>query len=409
MIRTASTLSISSHDMQNYSYLVNGTQLGLLSTASQNIHIQSSHRAFQYIAALRADKEDLAAGLARQRQLISRFLTVTNILSQRGAGELNSLLREYSLLPDLMLCYDENRLQAWLPATVGFYLLRNGELRRVKPAALQDDYFCESYLEDHYYYSLQIQADDHYLLLPPQLVAYFPAGEIAGKLLDIRQLPAKMSEIIRIARNKGYSADESWLAIEVQLKEDDDYPDPQRRGRSWLAGRGADSQSDLESGSESLEEAEPVAEKTELSWFDQLLQDKRKLGLALAGLVVLLVLLISALVWSAGNKEKEIEPSVTDPDLTTTTQAPATPTPTKKPTSTPVPTKPPVLLVVAANRLNLRDIPDREGKLLTVLENGEELIQLEDPADGWVKVETSSGLAGFVFYDYVAESEEGQR
>ena len=67
------------------------------------------------------------------------------------------------------------------------------------------------------------------------------------------------------------------------------------------------------------------------------------------------------------------------------------------------------MLVVAANRRNLRDIPDREGMLLSVLENGEELIQLEDPADGWVKVETSSGLAGFVFYDYVAENEEGQR
>ncbi len=406
MIRTASTLNISSHDMQNYSYLVNGTQLGLLSTASQSIHIQASHRPFQYIIGIKADPADQATGLVRQRQLLSRYLTVTGILSQRGPGDLNDLLREYKLLPDLLLCYDENRLQAWLPVAFGFYLLRNGELRRVKPAGSPDEHFSESYREDHAYYSLQIQAEDHYLLLEPQLLTYFPAGEIAEKLLDIRQLPAKMSEIIRTARNKGYSDLSSWLAIEVQLKETDEYPDQirQRRSGSWLAAKRTDEdQAELESGSEALHEEESDQEKNAASWLALLRQDKKKLGLALVALAAGLALLLSVILMLATKNQPEPEPSETEPVLTTSTSLAPTAAPTKKPTITPVPTKADHMLVVAANRLNLRDIPDRTGQLLSVLEKGDRLIQEEDPADGWVKIRTESGLVGYVFYDYVED------
>ena len=82
------------------------------------------------------------------------------------------------------------------------------------------------------------------------------------------------------------------------------------------------------------------------------------------------------------------------------------PTPTAAPTVTPVPTKPPVQLVVSARRLNLREAPGKDSKLLTTLEKGAVLIQLEEPENDWVRVQTEDGLIGYVYAQYVKTSEE---
>jgi hypothetical protein len=160
VIKTAMTVSFNGDDLQQFSYLINGTHLGLLSAAAQNIHIQTSHRQLQYVVGIRAAEPDLAASLSEQRQQLSRWQAFLPILAHRGSTNLNDLMVQYNLRPDLMICFDETRLQAWLPVTDGFYLLRNGEMRRLKPVSLRDLVFDEPYHETHHYYSFQISQDD---------------------------------------------------------------------------------------------------------------------------------------------------------------------------------------------------------------------------------------------------------
>ncbi len=415
MIKTAMTVSFNGDDLQQFSYLINGTHLGLLSAAAQNIHIQTSHRQLQYVVGIRAAEPDLAASLSEQRQQLSRWQAFLPILAHRGSTNLNDLMVQYNLRPDLMICFDETRLQAWLPVTDGFYLLRNGEMRRLKPVSLRDLVFDEPYHETHHYYSFQISQDDFILLLPPDLPQVFASGEIADLLLGLRQLPAKMSELFQIARQRGYQQDQTWLALEVLHKEADQHPGlepdgPGARLRSWMDKRRSTAfgQEEHESDSETMadEPEPPVPSRIQIR---QLLADRNwRLRVLLPALLVLILVIVIA-AW-AGSRKPQTDP--TDPTGTTlaptpTLTAAATPTPTVKPTASPTPTEPPVKLQVTARRLNLRDQPSTDGQLLATLENGDMLVQMSEPQDDWVKVQTGDGLVGYVYYPYVGPPDEG--
>ncbi|MDW7659644.1 MAG: SH3 domain-containing protein [Bacillota bacterium] len=415
MIKTALTVSISSEDIQHFSYLINSTHLGLLSSAAQNIHIQTSHRPIQFMIGIRADEPDDAANLAEQRQKLSHWQAFLPILTHRGSAELNGLLVQYKLQPDLMVCYDENRLQAWIPTEIGFYLLRTGELRRLKPVSLEESFFSAEYHEAHHYYSLQISPDDFYLLLPPDLPTFFTTGEIADLLLGLRQLPAKMSELVHVARQRGYQRETTWLAVEVLRKEEDQHPGQERTRSSFMqaifgskktaAGSIGKNESDSESMADESDEQNDVPK----SQFERLLADRRRLIRLVAPLALVLILLISAVIWAIGRPnntdptQSTTDPAATEPTITIA----ATPTPTTRPTASPTPTEPPVILVVSARRLNLRDTPSRDGTLLTTLDNGDQLVQLSEPEDDWVKVRTDDGLTGYVFAQYVTTADAG--
>ena len=94
--------------------------------------------------------------------------------------------------------------------------------------------------------------------------------------------------------------------------------------------------------------------------------------------------------------------STSGTSATESTIAPAA-SPTPKPTVTPVPTEPQKMLVVSAQRLNLREEPTIEGTLLRTLNNGDLLVQLDEPDGDWVHVETEDGEQGYVYVHYVTE------
>jgi hypothetical protein len=415
VIKTALTVNISSEDIQQFSYLINGTHLGLLSSASQNIHIQTSHRPIQYMIGIRAAEPDDAANLAEQRQKLSRWQAFLPILNHRGSAELNGLLIQYQLQPDLMVCYDEYRLQAWVPNEIGFYLLRAGELRRLKPVTLQGTVFSADYHDKHHFYSLQIVPDDFYLLLPPDMPTFFTTGEIADLLLGLRQLPAKMSELIQIARQRGYQRETTWLAVEVLRKEEDQHPGQERTGASFMRSlfgskkTAAGSSGSHESDSESMADEPEEKSALQKSPFERLFADRRRLIRLVVPLALVCIVVVAAVAWSLGRQgatdptESTTNPSATEPTVTIA----ATPTPTTRPTASPTPTEPPVILVVSARRLNLRDKPSRNGTLLTTLDSGDELVQLSEPEDDWVMVRTKDGLTGYVFAQYVTLADAG--
>jgi hypothetical protein len=414
LIRTALTLSISAQDAQNTSYLVNGTHLGMLSSAPQNTHVQTNHRPLQLIVAIRNDDLAETASMVRQRYQINAWQDFLQILARHGSNDLSNLLHHYHLNPAWLICIDDHRLQAWLPAETGFYLLRQGELRRLRPAAPRDSGGpAADPLVALHYYALRLNQFDQYFLLPPALLGFFNPGEAAEVLLGLSQLPAKVSDLFNTARMRGHSEECSWLAMQILRLEEDRLPDSSRRKPfgerfpllSQLIGltrpptpdeSGSDSigpaEADMASSGKTALPANPIKAIMASRWFPLYL------GGGLLLLIVLIVVLVIGI--QAGRK-----PSGSDPTLTSTapTVTIGTPTPTPKitPTKPPTPTIAPPQLAVSARQLNLREEPNRNSKLLATLKTGDLLYQLAEPQGDWVKVKTIDGQTGYVYYSYV--------
>lgn len=221
MIKTAIAVNISAVEARTVTYLVNGTQLGLLSSGTQNNHIQTSNRPLQCVIAVRAEEPESGSPLAYQRQRISNWQTFIQLLSKRGIGDLNAMLNQYHLESDLLICFDEYRMNAWLPTGAGFYLLRQGELRRLRPIIPREPVIDEEYIENHSYFSLQVSEDDYVLVIPSGLLDYFQGNELAEILQGLQQLPAKLGEILQTARQRGFDQEETYIAIQVLRLEDD--------------------------------------------------------------------------------------------------------------------------------------------------------------------------------------------
>lgn len=413
MIKTALTMNINPQDAQINTYLVNGTHLGLLSSATQNIHVQTCHRPVQMVVAIQAQDQDSGTSLARQRQLISAWQAFFPILTHRGCLELNDLLQQYHLVPDLIICYDETRLQAWLPADSGFYLLRRGEMRRLRPVTLRDNLFSDAYHETHLFYALQLNPEDYFFVLPPDLIPVFSAGEIAGILLGLRQLPAKMSDLFHTARQRGYVNDATWIAIQVLRLEEDQKPDSShvnliQSARGWLQGLkpAAGASMPEDSASDAMTTGEEPAERQEARLPGGYWPPTRanlRVWIAAMGLLALLLLVVILVIGRPGGEPQESS-TVPSESTSQTTAAPTTVKPTEATTSQTT-TEALITLTVNAKKLNLREEPNTQANLLKTLQEGDQLVQLSEPQDDWVKVRTADGMEGYVFFDYVKTSE----
>ncbi len=416
MIKTAITVNICAADAQTGSYLINGMHLGLLSAATQNTHIQTCHRPVQYYVAIRNPDDPLAsASLAHHRHEVNAWQEFLPILIRRSSTDLNALLQQYHLQPDLLVCLDENRLLGWLPNTISFFLLREGELRRLRPVKLGEPVFSETYHDKHSYYSLQISADDFYLILSPDLISFFNNGEIADLLLGLRQLPAKMGELLQTARQRGYQADTSWLAIQILRLEEDQKPGNERKGlgvplRKWFSGSRQTGQatdadeSDTESMShEETEDPQTVKQgKNRRIWPPS--RSNWPFWLIALTTILLLVFVLTS-VFGGNLPAEPTDESTEATEPTVTTAATTTARPTTAPTATPVPTEPQQILIVTARQLNFRDEPTRQGRLLGMFTTGDRLIQLAEPENDWIKVEDADGRIGFVYAPYVTPEE----
>jgi len=412
LIRSALTLSISPLDAQTTSYLVNGTHLGLLSAAPQNTHVQTTHRPLQMIVALKDTELGNASSLVLQRQRLSAWQEFMPILSRRPVSDLNRLLNQYRIFPCWLIVFDEHRLQAWLPADAGFYLLRDHELRRMRPTSPRDEVpAAAEYSEGpRQFYTLSLQQNDQFFLLPPALFNLFGPGEAADVLTGLRQLPAKVGELISTARQRGFSEEFTWLAMQVLRLEEDYLPGAPKKAdvnkpRMLFPGLfGQTRQNDRhDPDSEAVdlddESLDQQSDGQKLTFWTAL--NNRKFVYLLGGGLLLIVLLIIAIVLLS---LPENEPDTTDPTSTPTSTAvmtSATAEPTLTPTLAPSPTPALPQLLVSARRLNLRSEPTRDSALLDTLENGDILYQLAEPADDWVKVRTAEGLEGFVYFSYV--------
>ena len=421
MIKTALTINISQSDAQSVSYLANGTHLGLLSSAGQNIHVQASHRPVQMVTGIKAIEPESGSRLAHQRQQINAWQSMFPLLAHRGASALNSLLTQYHLLPHLLICLDENRLQAWIGSEHAFYLLRQGEVRLLHPVPPRDADLPESFLDQHQYYSLQLFLDDFFFIIPPDLLPYFSAGEFAEQLLGLRQLPAKMSDLIATARQRGYEQETTWLALQVQRLEEEQNPEGRSGGAlhafgSFLNRLG--SPSGQEHRSDSATDAIP-ANGADLTGDEERLRGRRKPGSTVnpavkwLGMAVILIAAVIAIILLTGKKPPETEPSNTTSATTvstttveTTTEATTLATTTETTTEATTTTEPEIILVVHVSRLNLRAEASKSSDLLAKLDTGAKLVQLEEPADKWVKVRTEEGLVGYVYASYVSPADE---
>ena len=411
------TLCISSRDSQNTSFLVNGTHLGLMSSIAQNTHVQTSARPVQMIVALRDG--DIASGnlLVYQKQLISAWQEFLQIISRQSSGDINLLLQQYRLFPDWLVIFDQSRLQAWLPGKTGFYLLRDQELRRLRPVSprVEPDQAASHPDDPRQYYNITLSERDQLFVLPPDIFELFTSGEATEVLLGLRQLPAKVGDLIRTARLRGYNEDFTWLAIQISLLRDD-YQPGQDRAKKNHASQGFFP--GLLARSSKKGTAETHSESVSVEYPDDQAQSKNRNNPGFFGRwnnsrwlpvvfgTAVLILVLAAAAFMLLSNPPDPNPAETTAEtttiITTVTMTP-TPSPTVQPTVPPTPTPAPQL-VVSVRRLNLRSQPTRNSDLILTLENGDLLYQLAEASDGWVMVRTIEGHEGYVFFDFVART-----
>lgn len=92
---------------------------------------------------------------------------------------------------------------------------------------------------------------------------------------------------------------------------------------------------------------------------------------------------------------KDDEPKLegVNTDITVCDEREETPTP-------PAPKKQLKATVVNCKRLNVRNDPDAKSNVVEVLDAGSELT-IDDVENGWVKVQTESGVAGYVMDKFI--------
>lgn len=417
MIRTTITLSICARDAQDTSYLINGTLLGMLSSASQQTHVQTNNRPLQLAVAIRNDDIGSPSALVKHQQMVSAWKDFQHILARKGSSNLNSLLQQYHMFPELLICIDDQRLQAWLPSAIGFYMLRNGQLNRLLPTAHRDTAPMseEDQPENRQYYSINVRHKDQYYLLPPTLQNFFNPGEAAEMLHGLRQLPAKVSELFSTAHLRGFTEENSWLGLQISRLEEDQLLDekhnPALQVRLPLFAR-------LFSNAAKIESDESASESVGLSGAETSAKPKNKiignfiqkitashfLPYYLVGgaslLLVFFAIILFLLIPGAKPADNPTGTSVSETVISTaatTTDAIST---EKMPTET---TALPDLIVIAV-KLNLRAEPSREAALLTSFVKNDKLYKLEEPVEGWTKVSTVDGIIGYVYSIYVSES-----
>jgi hypothetical protein len=406
LIRTALTLSIIPADMQNCSYLANGTHLGLLSQSAQNIHVQTSHRPIQLTVALRTE-ETSAAALTRQRQLVGAWQDFAQLLAKRGTAELNSLIGQYHLKADWLILLDEKRLQAWLPADAGFYLLRQNVLRFLRPIPAPELPGGEvPDLAGRQYYSFAVDQGDQIYLLPPALLSFFGSGEASAILLGLRQLPARVADLINTAHQRGFTIEFTWMALQIVHLEPDELPGMTQKPRSTNPGlvasllgrRSAAGQQAPAADSFSLAESQDQMAEPEPAptpW-RRLLQNRYRL---LAAAIMILIIIVLAIILAHWLNPAATE-QTTEPTTNNSAVQPSL-TPTLRPTQPPTTASTLPQLKVTARQLNLRESPDRTSTLLLTLKTGDIVTQLGEPKDHWVKVKTAEGMVGYIYSDYV--------
>lgn len=411
MIRTSLVMSISSEDARKQTFLVNGAHLGLLSPTSQNIHVQTNHKPLQLIVAFSPDENsDESEQIDLHQNQIEVWQAFAAMLSKRGCGDLHALLSQYNLNPNLLLCLTEQRLQVWMPDDLALFLLRDDELRRIKPVELKDNEAIQNLARRLSCFSVTVRPDDHFLLLPPGVTSYFASGEIAEIIGGLRQLPAKMSDLFNSARLRGFVDEKSWIAWQILRLEPDVKPPADdvswiKSVRTRMAGMtaGSASENNEESDSEYLSEEEEQ-EKSAQREAEYLLLKRRKILLGAAILVLLAVLVLSG-IFVAGKLGQDSEETTTEETTVPVTTRRPSPTPVLTTTPEPTTTEQIFHYFVNVRRLNLRTEPNQQSDLLTTLNRDDLLEKMAEPEEGWVMVRTEDGLEGYVYFDYVAEQD----
>lgn len=417
MIRTTITLSICASDAQDTSYLINGTLMGMLSSASKQTHVQTNNRPLQLAVAIKDDDIGSPSSLVKHQQMVSAWKDFQQILARRHSSNLNSLLQQYHMLPEWLICIDDQRLQAWLPAAIGFYMLRNGQLNRLLPTTHRETSPAseEVQSESRQYYSINVRHKDQYYLLPPTMLSFFSPGEAAEMLHGLRQLPAKVSELFNTAHLRGFSEENTWLGLQISRLEEDQLPDEKQKPSlkthlpllARLFAKSAQIESD-ESASESVNPA--VQEKAAQPKSKLLVNLLQKISASqylpyylVAGTSLLLILLgiiLFLLIPGAKTADSPTETTVSETNISTDATTIDTNSTEMLPTAT---TGQPNLTVTAV-QLNLRAEPSREAALLTTFVKNDKLYKLEEPVEGWTKVRTLDGVIGYVYSIYVSES-----
>jgi hypothetical protein len=167
-----------------------------------------------------------------QKQQIKAWQEFLKIISRNETRDLNLLMQKYRLFPDWLVCYDEKKLQAWLPEAAGFYLLRNLELHRLEPVPprVQPDMAGISSAEPRVYYQVLLRSIRPVFYSAPGSAefVFFPGGN--GSVAWSSATTGQSRRIDSSGTLAGLQPDFTWLGIQINLLQAESQPDTDARG-----------------------------------------------------------------------------------------------------------------------------------------------------------------------------------
>lgn len=221
MIRTTITAHIPSASLKELTFQINDRSLGGLALQRQHNYVMTGNRRVQMVTGIMTDRKRPNA-IAEDKHQLRLWESCFRELQTGGLAVFPSAAEREHLRADFLILIDEARFVCYTAPRFGLYLNRAGRLFRVQPIDMPAGAPRFFGLD---LYSFDIEAGDNVLVLAPEFVDLFDAGELIETFSALRQVSTVMAKLSDLAETYGEGLVKPWLAFHIQRTQEDQSTD----------------------------------------------------------------------------------------------------------------------------------------------------------------------------------------
>lgn len=217
MIRATITAHIPTASLKELTFQINDRSLGGLALQRQQSFVMTGNRRVQMVTGLLTDRKR-ANAIAEDRYQLRQWEAGFRDLQTSGLTVFPAVVEREHLRCDFLVLIDESRFVCYTSPRFGIYLNRARRLFRVQPIEPPSGVPHFMGLD---MYTFEVDAGDNIMILSPEFVDLFDAGELIDTFSALRQVSTVMTKLSDLAETYGEGLVKPWLAIHVQRLSDD--------------------------------------------------------------------------------------------------------------------------------------------------------------------------------------------
>lgn len=229
MIRATITAHIPTASVKELTFQINDRSLGGLALQRQQSFVMTGNRRVQMVSGLLTDRKRPNA-IAEDRYQLRQWEAGFRELQTSGLSVFPAVVERENLRADFLVLIDETRFICYTTPRFGIYLHRAKRLFRVQPIEPPAGV-------PHFFgldlYTFEVDADDNIMILSPEFVDLFDAGELIDTFGALRQVSTVMTKLSDLAETYGEGLVKPWLAFHIQRLSDDSSGLPLRSHKSF--------------------------------------------------------------------------------------------------------------------------------------------------------------------------------